>query len=111
VIFSVIKRVATTGTANYDKLVLYQRHQFGTLSATSKLATLGTGSFGGSPDYVAQDSDNDTSLQLTGLPQDLVVARGGLLYVTEVFSEHPRVTSLDGFGVTVPEVLYSIAFF
>ena len=30
VIFSVLKKGATTGTANYDKLVMYQRAEFGT---------------------------------------------------------------------------------
>jgi Flp pilus assembly protein TadG len=110
-IFSVIKRGATTGSPNYDKLVLYQRHEFGNLAAASKLHILGSGSFGGAPDYVADDSDNNTGLQISGLPADLVIVPGGLLYVTEVFTRHERFTPLDRFGVTVPEILYSIAYF
>src|SRR5262245_5787706 len=59
VIFSVVKRVATAGAANLDKDVLYQRYEYGAISATSVFTTKGAGSFGGAPDYVASNSDND----------------------------------------------------
>ena len=36
---------------------------------------------------------------------------GTFLYVTEVFQKHPLITPLDRFGVTVPNTLYSIAYF
>ncbi len=109
-IFSVIKKGATTGTPNYDRLVLYQRHAYGTLSAPSSLTTAGSGSFGGPPDYVAVNSDHNTNLRVTNLPNDLVV-RGGMIYVTEVHTTHPLITPLDRFGIRVPNTLYSIAYF
>ncbi len=67
-IFSVIKMVATTGSANYNKEVLYARYGYGSLAASSKLNTAGAPSFGTAPDYQATNSDNNTSLQMTNLP-------------------------------------------
>lgn len=110
VIFSVLKRGATTGTANYDKLVLYQRYEYGALAASSRLQT-GGGSFGPGPDYIANNSDSDTSLRVANLSPTLVTVRGGLVYVTEVFCARNRLTSLANFGVGAPEALYSIAYF
>ena len=111
VIFSVIKRGGTTGTSNYNRLILYQRYEFGSSPDTSRLSTQGAGSFGGGPDYVAVNSDDDTSLQITNVSPTLVTAPGGLIYVTEVFSSHTLITPLNTFGVTVPDRLYSIAYF
>jgi Flp pilus assembly protein TadG len=110
VIFSVIKRVATTGAANYDKDILYQRYQYGALSATSQLTTAGSGSFGGPPDFIAANSDNNTALQITNLPAGLLTT-GGMLYVTEIYTKHTLITPFDKFGITVPNILYSIAYF
>ena len=70
---------------------------------------LGTGSFTG-PDYEAANSDTDTRLQVTNLPTGLV-ASGGMIYITEIFSTHTLITPFDRFGVVVPSVLYSIAYF
>jgi Flp pilus assembly protein TadG len=109
-ILSVIKMVATTGTSNYNKEVLYARYEYGSLSAVSKLTTRGAPSFGPAPDYQAANSDNDTSLQMTNLPAGLMVP-GGMLYVTEIYSTHPLITPMDRFGVTLPTRLYSIAYF
>ena len=109
IIFSVVKKGATTGTANVDKDILYQRYEFGPLAAVSTLQTLGSGSFTG-PDYTALNSDTDTRLQVTNLPTGLV-ASGGMIYITEIFSTHTLITPLDRFGITVPPVLYSIAYF
>jgi Flp pilus assembly protein TadG len=109
-ILSVIKMVATTGTANFNKQVLYARYEYGALAATSKLNTAGSPSFGPAPEYTATNSDNNTSLQVTNLPAGLMVP-GGMLYVTEIYTTHPRLTPLDRFGVTVPTTLYSIAYF
>jgi Flp pilus assembly protein TadG len=109
-IFSVIKQVATVGASNYNKNVLYQRYQYGSFSAQSALATSGAGSFGGAPDYLANNSDNDTSLQITNLPANLLTI-GGLLYVTEIYTSHALITPLNRFGITVPSQLYSIAYF
>lgn len=109
-IFSVVKRVATTGATNYNKDVLYQRYQYGGIAAQSVLTTNGAGSFGGAPDYTAANSDNDSSLQVTNMPPNLSVL-GGLVYVTEVFTTHTLITPFDRFGITVPSTLYSIAYF
>jgi TadE-like protein len=111
-IFSVIRMGATTGTSNYNALVLYNRRQFGTFSgaATSRLTSAG-GSFGGAPDYQALNADNDTSLQVTGLPPNLIIVPGGTIYVTEIFTTHTWITPLNNFGIMVPQTLYSIAYF
>ncbi|MCM3880163.1 MAG: pilus assembly protein [Vicinamibacterales bacterium] len=108
-IFSVIKKVATVGTPNYNKEVLYQRHAYGSLSAASAIATRGGGAFSG-PDHSAPNSDSDTNLQVTNLPPGMVTL-GGMLYVTEIYTTHPLLTPLQRFGVTVPQTLYSVAYF
>jgi hypothetical protein len=109
-IFSVVKMGATLGTTNYGKLVLYQRYQFGNFSGRSQVTTLGAGSFGGAPDYLAANSDADANLQVTNVPAALVPL-GGMIYITEIFTKHLRITPLDQFGVLVPQTLYSIAYF
>jgi TadE-like protein len=111
VIFSVLKRGATIGTPNYNRIILYKRYEFGAHPASSRLDTRGVGSFGPAPEYVAQNSDDDTSLQLTNAPAGLVTVPGGLIYVTEVFSRQTLITPLERLGVTVPDELYSIAYF
>jgi hypothetical protein len=114
VILSVLKRGERVGTANYDKIFLYQRHTHGALSAGSKLRTLGTvgaGSFGGTPDYIAMNADDTAALQVTNVPPDLIVPVGGTLYVTEVFTTHDLLTPLSNFGITFPTSVYSIAYF
>jgi hypothetical protein len=105
VIFSVVKK-ATVG-ANQNYAVLYQRYAYGSYSGSSVLNNSG-GSFSG-PDYVATDSDNDTSLRVTNLPATM--APGDLLYITEIYTRHPLITPLNRFGVTMPQTLYSIAYF
>ena len=110
VIFSVIKRVATIGAANFGRDILYARYEYGGLSASSTLTTSGAPSFGPAPEYQAINSDNNTSLQITNLAPNMLI-NGGMLYVTEVYSRHPLITPLDRFGITVPNILYSIAYF
>jgi hypothetical protein len=110
-ILSVLKKVGTTGSANYGHIVLYQRHEYGTLSAASKLTTAGTATFGGAPDYVAPNADNNTNLRVTNLPANIALVDGGMLYVTEVYTTHERLTPLDRFGVTMPDRLYAVAYF
>jgi hypothetical protein len=112
VIFTVLKRGATSGTANYDRLVMYQRAEFGSFtgSAPSQVQSPG-GAFGGPPDYKAANSDTDAGLRVTGVPANLVTAPGGMIYITEIFTRRPRITPLQNFGVTVRDVLYSIAYF
>jgi hypothetical protein len=111
VILSVIRRGGAVGTANYDRLVLYQRLEFGAYGGTSRLRTSGTGSFGPGPEYLALNSDSDTSLQITNPPAGLVTVIGGMAYVCEVITRHPLITPLSAFGVNVPQELYSIAYF
>jgi hypothetical protein len=111
VIFSVIRKGSTTGTNNYNKDILYQRYEYGALAATSRLSTRGAGSYGTPPEYQAANADSDTRLQLTNLPPGLVVGSGSMVYVTEIFTRHELITPFDRFGVRVPDVLYSIAFF
>ncbi len=112
VIFTVLKKGATAGTTNYDRLVMYQRAEFGSFtgSAPSHVQSPG-GAFGGPPDYKAANSDSDAGLQVTGVPANLVTAPGGMIYITEIFTRRSRITPLQNFGVTVPDVLYSIAYF
>lgn len=111
-IFSVLKKGATTGTANYDQVILYQRYEYGSMAGVaSGLRMRGAGTFGSGPDYVAQNSDTNSGLQIANLPSYLDVTRGGLVYVTEIFTTHNLITPLDRFGVTVPNTLYSIAYF
>jgi hypothetical protein len=108
VIFSVVKNVATVGASNYGRPVLYARYEYGSMSGSSTLNNSG-GTFGSGPDYEAVNSDNDTSLQITNLPATMSV--GGMLYVTEIYTRHPLITPFDRFGISVPQTLYSIAYF
>jgi hypothetical protein len=111
-IFSVVKKGATVGSNNYNKLVLYQRRQFGTFSGSAQSQVRATGgSFGGAPDYQAANSDSDASLQVTGIPANLVTITGAMIYITEIFNTHKWITPLNNFGVMAPQVLYSIAYF
>jgi Flp pilus assembly protein TadG len=110
VILSVLKKGATNGTANYNQVFLYQRYEYGALAASSKLTT-GGGSFGGPPDYQAVNSDNTSGLQVTNLPDTFINARGGMIYVTEIYTRHQLLTPLANFGLQVPTTLYSIAYF
>ena len=111
VIFSVLKRGETTGSANYDRIILYQRYTYGSFGPGSKLATSGSGSFGPAPDYQAVNSDTNTGLRVTNVPADLILVRGGMVYVTEIYTRHSLITPLQRFGITVPQTLYSIAYF
>jgi len=110
-IFSVVKRVATTGSANFDKTVLYQRYVYGSYPGSSKVLTRGSGSFGGAPDFIAANSDSNTNLQVTNLPANLVSVVGGMIYITEIYTRHTLITPINRFGITVPQTLYSIAYF
>ena len=110
-IFSVLKRGGTPATANYQKIILYQRTSYGSGSGSSKLLTSGSGSFHGAPDYEAFNSDTDTRLQITNVPANLITVDGGLMYVTEVYTRHTLITPFHQFGVRLPENLYSIAYF
>jgi hypothetical protein len=109
-IFSVVRNVPTTGSANYNKPILSARHEYGSLSANSTIQTLGSASFGPGPEYQAPNQDNNTNLQITNLPANMV-SLGGSLYITELYATHPTLTPLGNFGIGVPETLYAIAYF
>ena len=111
IIFSVIKKVSTVGAANYGQPILYQRLVYGSYPGASALATSGSGSFGSAPDYTAANSDTDTRLRVTNLPNAAQMPLGGMIYVTEIYTRHTLITPLDRFGISVPQTLYSIAYF
>jgi hypothetical protein len=113
-ILSVLRIGSTPDTPNEDQVILYQRHEFGSLTGPgiqSVLQTRGAGAYRGSPDYEAVNADTDTRIQLTSLPASLTMDPGTTIYVTEIFTRHDLITPLSGFGVTVPSTLYSIAYF
>ena len=111
IIFSVLKRGATSATTNFNQNILYQRFSYGTYPGSSKLTTRGSGSFGGAPDYVAANADADANLQLTNLPAGVLVTTGGMVYVTEIYTGHTLLTPLSNLGLSLPQTLYSIAYF
>jgi hypothetical protein len=111
VIFSVLKRGETSGTANFDQIILYRRHEYGSYPGASKLTTAGGGGFAGPPNYEAINSDGNAGLRVTNVPSNLITVRGGLIFVTEVYTRHTLITPLDRFGISVPQTLYSIAYF
>jgi hypothetical protein len=111
IIFSVVMKVATPSVPNSSKPILYQRYVYGTYAGTSALTTAGTGSYGGAPDYQAANADTDTRLQVTNLPNAATMPVGGYMYITEIYTRHTLITPLDRFGITVPQTLYSIAYF
>jgi Flp pilus assembly protein TadG len=108
-IFSVIKK-GTPGTTNACCDIVYQRHVIGAANVAnaSRLTTSG-GTWTGA-DYTALNADTNTALRVSGLPANLV-SPGGFVYVTEIYTKHPLITPFDRLGVTVPNVLYSIAYF
>lgn len=110
VIFSVVMKGQTVGTANYNKDFLYQRYSYGALAGTSKVATKGAGAFGPAPEYQAVNADTDVNLQVTNLAV-AISAPGGMVYITEIYSTHKVITPFDKLGVTMPKTLYSIAYF
>ncbi len=111
VIFSVLWNVPSTTASNYGKTILYARYQYGAGTGSSVISTSGSGSFGGAPDYQANNPDNDTGLQVSTLPAGLTLGPGDIVYVTEVFTSHQLITPLDQFGIHVPTSLYSVAYF
>ena len=112
-IFSVIRKGATTGTPNFNQHILYQRYEFGDSSLPgSAIRMFGSGSFP-DPEYVAMGADTNTGLRIRPetMPADLDLPIGGMMYVTEIYTRHRLITPLDQFGISVPDVLYSIAYF
>lgn len=110
VIFSVVMKGQTVGTANYNKDFLYQRYSYGAIAGTSRIATRGSGAFGPAPEYQAVNADGDVNLQVTNMPVTIALP-GGMIYITEIYSTHKVITPFDKLGVTMPKTLYSIAYF
>jgi Flp pilus assembly protein TadG len=109
-ILSVVRNVPTIGAANYNKAILAQRYVYGSLAGkNSTIQTAGTPSFGPGPEYQAPNQDSNTALQVTNLP--VTLSLGGSLYICELYTTHPTITPLAGFGIQVPDTLYSIAYF
>jgi hypothetical protein len=111
VIFSVIRNVDTAGAPNFGRPVLYQRFEYGSFAAPSKLTISGSGTFGPAPDYQANNSDTNTGLRVTNLPPNVATTVGGMTYVTEIYSPHTLLTPFNSFGFSMPSSLYSIAYF
>jgi Flp pilus assembly protein TadG len=114
VIFTVVRNVDTTGAANFGQNIVYQRRIAGATGVGSgSVITCGcsAGAFGPAPDYIATNSDNNTSLRVTGGVPANSIGPGGMMYVTEIYTSHPLITPFDRFGITVPSTLYSIAYF
>ena len=109
-ILSVLRNVDTVGAGNYNKAILYQRYEYGGLAEQSKLSMAGSGAFA-PPEYQAANPNNNTGLQITNMPGGMTVLLGGMVYVTEIYSQHPMITPFDRFGISMPQVLYSIAYF
>ena len=75
------------------------------------ISTRGSASYGTGPDYAAANPDGDTNIQVTNLPAGITLTTGGTLYITEIYVQHELITPFDKFGVNVPKILYSIAYF
>jgi Flp pilus assembly protein TadG len=113
VIFTVVKRPATTGAPNYDIPIVYSRYTYGASVGSGSAISCGacTGNLGTAPDYVAPNSDTNTALRVTsGVPANSM-STGGSLYIVEIFSSHPMITPFNRVGFSVPTSLYSIAYF
>ena len=108
VIFSVLMR-SQTG-ANNTHLVLYQRYQVGNAALPASRLN-GSGAYTAANDYTAPNPNGDTALRVTNAPAGIASVPGGMIYVTEVFTTYTALTPLTNFGITLPPVLYSIAFF
>jgi hypothetical protein len=108
VIFSVLMR-SNTGSNN-GQLVLYQRYEFGNAGLPgSKLN--GNGTFNAANDYTAANPHNNAGLRVTNAPAGIAGTPGSLIYVTEVYTSYDTLTPVQNIGLTIPSVLYSIAYF
>jgi hypothetical protein len=109
----VLRRGATTGTSNYNQIILYQRYEYGNFTGSRQAGHAGRRLVQRrAPTTMAVNADSNTGLQVTTvLPVALAADPGSMIYVTEIYTRHTRITPLDRFGVSVPETLYSIAYF
>ena len=91
--------------------VLYQRYEYGSFAASSKLTISWFRFVWPAPEYQAVNSDSNTGLQVTNLPPNVGTTVGGMIYVTEIYSPHALLTPFNSFGFSMPTSLYSIAYF
>ncbi len=108
-IFSVIYQGTTGGNAG--KPILYQRLMIGNLNASSALTTRGTGSYGGPPNYVALNANNDVNLQIINLPPNVILQDNGYIFLTEVYSGYTPIGPFQNLGFQLPSNLYASAYF
>jgi Flp pilus assembly protein TadG len=111
VIFSVLLR-SPTGT-NAGQLVLYQRYSVGNSSLGSSRLNGNCGCTAAN-DYTAQNPNSDAALRVTNAPPNIASVAGGLIYVTEIYTRYDASTplgNLTDYGIPVPTVLYSVAYF
>jgi hypothetical protein len=55
--------------------------------------------------------NNNTSLRVTNAPPNIVATPGAFIYVTEIYSSYSTLTPLNMLGISLPNQLYSIAYF
>ncbi len=108
-IFSVIRQ-GTRGS-NAGRPILYQRLAIGSLSAGSALATQGAGTFGGPPNYVAINPDDDANLRITNLPANVVLQSNGLIFLAEVYNSYTPISPFQNIAFRMPDRLYASAYF
>ena len=114
-VLSVLKKGSTVGTANYDKVVLYQRYAIGTLGTPSTLATAGPAAFGPAPDFLAsqlrhqrQPADRQSARQRGHLPGRAAVRGRGVHAARsahppqQVRRHHPADAPIDRLFLTPP---------
>ena len=87
VIFSVIRHIDTTGTTNFDKPVLFQRYQYGGLSASSMLSTTRRRVVRRSARLRGHQLRQATPICRSRTCRPASLTTGGMLYVTEIYHE------------------------
>jgi hypothetical protein len=109
VIFSVLLR--SNSGANSGHLVLYQRYEIGNGGLGGSRLNGSCSSCTAGNDYTATNPHSTTGLRVTNAPPGVASVAGSMIYVTEVFHQYETLTPVRSFGIPVPTVLYSIAYF
>jgi hypothetical protein len=108
-IFSVIRQ-GTQGI-NAGRPILYQRREIGYLFVPSSLTTQGACTFGGAPNYIAVNPDNDANLRITNLPSSVVLQNNTYMFLTEVYNSYTPISPFQNLAFRLPERLYASAWF
>jgi hypothetical protein len=111
-IFSVITRLAAPNQPNNNRVILYQRYEIGSLTGVSSVLTT-AGGIGNlvQPDFYTPNPSTNTNLRITNMPSNLDLSSGQFVYVTEIYSKHPTISAINGWGLNLPSTLYSVAYF